>query len=501
MIADADDAAAQAEMKEILSPASAKRAMSTEGMGSLETLLEKIEEKRRSSLTPAEAKDEDAAASEAKRRLRKSSDRTRSSSHMDLGSSPPARQPARPRPLPLGMDDPGALAAMGLKLRAKKVVEKLKRSAATYGDDFGAYPRPPWADRDDPVLSLDGSDGNGHGAHEAYRNDHVEFVDPMSPGASRRQIRRTPESERRAAFRKAAAAASRPLEAAIDDDDVDAKMLHLDRLLGAVLSVAKVEMGVDRCCFYKYSGSDLIYAWDAASRRDVVGDAAIDDGDRASAWSESIVREAASDWETIRIDDVYDSDECPPPLADDLATGYRTKTILAVPVAVDRVASTGLACDDEPWTKLGVLLFTNKFFNHSKEDGEGEVLHVAGRASDQGERRTTRIVEVGVFNDFDCARARGLVDAVSCAARVVADDALAKREPKPAPAAEKPNRWLEAFTKLKQERAARGTRHSYSNILSEEPPTPPPGSDVRQSRKKRHSYSGPARGSSRRGSY
>ena len=49
-------------------------------------------------------------------------------------------------------------------------------------------------------------------------------------------------------------------------------MLHLDRLLGAVLSVAKVEMGVDRCCFYKYSGSDLIYAWDAASRRDVVGE-------------------------------------------------------------------------------------------------------------------------------------------------------------------------------------------------------------------------------------
>ena len=44
MIADADDAAAQAEMKEILSPASAKRAMSTEGMGSLETLLEKIED-------------------------------------------------------------------------------------------------------------------------------------------------------------------------------------------------------------------------------------------------------------------------------------------------------------------------------------------------------------------------------------------------------------------------------------------------------------------------
>ncbi|KAH8044735.1 hypothetical protein JL720_17001 [Aureococcus anophagefferens] len=360
-------------MKEIL--AASKRAMSTEGMGSLETLLEKIEEKRRSSLTPVEAKDEDAAACA-----------TRAAAAA-----------------PLGMDDPGALAAMGLKLRAKKVVEKLKRSAATYGDDFGAYPRPPWADRDDPVLSLDGTDGNGHGAHEAYRNDHVEFVDPMSPGASRRQIRGTPESEQRAAFQKAAAAASRPLEAAIDDDDVDAKMFHLDRLLGAVLSVAKVEMGVDRCCFSQYSGSDLIYAWDAASRRDVVGDAAIDDGDRASAWSESIVREAASDWETIRVHDIYDSDECPPPLADDLATGYRTKTILAVPVAVDRVASTGLACDDEPWTKLGVLLFTNKFFNHSKEDGEGEVLHVAGRASDQGERRTTRIVEVGAFNDFDCA--------------------------------------------------------------------------------------------------
>ena len=250
-------------------------------------------------------------------------------------------------------------------------------------------------------------------------------------------------------------------------------------------------------CFHQRHKQELYGEPDATAME--VGEG--DDGDRASAWSESIVREAASDWETIRVDDVYDSDECPPPLADDLATGYRTKTILAVPVAVDRVASTGLACDDEPWTKLGVLLFTNKFFNHSKEDGEGEVLHVAGRASDQGERRTTRIVEVGAFNDFDCARARGLVDAVSCAARVVADDALAKREPRPAPAAEKPNRWLEAFTKLKQERAARGHRHSSANILSEEPPTPPPGSDVRQSRKKRHSYSGPARGSSRRGSY
>ncbi|KAH8094976.1 hypothetical protein JL720_2244 [Aureococcus anophagefferens] len=180
-------------MKEIL--AASKRAMSTEGMGSLETLLEKIEEKRRSSLTPVEAKDEDAAAC-------------------------------------------------------------------------------------------------------------------ANPGTPESEQRRVPEGRRRGVA---------ALEAAIDDDDVDAKMFHLDRLLGAVLSVAKVEMGVDRCCFY--SGSDLI-SRDAASRRDVVGDAAIDDGDRASAC---------------------------------------------------------------------------------KEDGEGEVLHVAGRASDQGERRTTRIVEVGAFNDFDCA--------------------------------------------------------------------------------------------------
>ncbi|KAH8065363.1 hypothetical protein JL720_12778 [Aureococcus anophagefferens] len=284
-------------MKEIL--AASKRAMSTEGMGSLETLLEKIEEKRRSSLTPVEAKDEDAAACAS-------------------------RATARGR-------------------------------AAT------------------------------------------------STSAARRR-RGSPRGRGRSRW-------AWTTRAAIDDDDVDAKMFHLDRLLGAVLSVAKVEMGVDRAASRAILRQHPISLQDAASRRDVVGDAAIDDGDRASAWSSpSCARRLPTG---RRSASTRLRRRGPPPLADDLATGYRTKTILAVPVAVDRVASTGLACDDEPWTKLGVLLFTNKFFNHSKEDGEGEVLHVAGRASDQGERRTTRIVEVGAFNDFDCARARGLVDAIA----------------------------------------------------------------------------------------